>query len=78
LLASERLDPDPLERLNATMQLGFSVIASQLATMAAGEVVDIPPRFFDPTSKAKATKPANVQTVGPNQMARLLGAEISS
>lgn len=75
LLASERLDPDPLECLLATLRLGFSVLASQIATANAGEVVEIPPSLFDPT--AKPDRKRDVQVVGPNQMARLLGGYVT-
>ena len=75
LLASERLDLDPMERLIHTMQLGFSAIMSQLATTAAGEVVQIPPSMFDPT--AKAAQKSDAQVVGPNQMAQALGGYVS-
>lgn len=80
LLASERLDPDPTERLIATMQLGFSVITSLLSTWASGEQTDIPPDRFDPMAKSqrdgRGRPSSNVVHCGPNQMARLMSGMV--
>lgn len=75
LLASEQLDPDPFECLLATLRIGFSVLATQIASANAGEVVEVPPSLFDPT--AKPTRGArDVHVVGPNQMAKLLSGVV--
>ena len=81
LLASESLDPDPMERLIATIQLGFSVLTSMVGSAASGKECSIPPSAFDPMS-AKTDgrgRPSSKDTVqcGPNQMARLMSGMVA-
>lgn len=65
LMASERLDPDPMERLCEILKIGFATILAGLGAE------DITPEAFEPSRSEPAAKKS--ETLSPNDFARMVG-----